>query len=130
MPVDAPDNLALLSIPSVHDQTLAPPGYAVLHIYTPATEDYEVWKPYENDTKSQEYKALKEQRSQHLWNVLESIIPDIRSRATITQVGTPLTHKRFLRRHKGSYGPAIVTTRSRSSRDRHRIQRIFQIETA
>lgn len=103
--VDAEDNAILLSIPSVHDDTLAPPGHAVLHIYTPATEDYERWKNV--DRRSDEYKILKKERSQYLWKVLEKIIPDIRERATIVQVGTPLTHERFLRRYKGSYGPAI-----------------------
>lgn len=38
---------------------------------------------------------------------MEKIIPDIRKRAEVTMVGTPLTHERFLRRHRGSYGPAI-----------------------
>jgi len=32
---------------------------------------------------------------------------DIRARAETTLIGTPLTHERFLRRHRGSYGPAI-----------------------
>ncbi|MGL5879179.1 MAG: carotene isomerase, partial [Xenococcaceae cyanobacterium] len=32
---------------------------------------------------------------------------DIRSRCEVTLIGTPLTHKCFLRRHHGSYGPAI-----------------------
>mmetsp|Transcript_16116 Transcript_16116/g.33354 ORF Transcript_16116/g.33354 Transcript_16116/m.33354 type:complete len:171 (+) Transcript_16116:919-1431(+) len=103
--IDAEDNAALLSIPSVHDDSLAPPGHAVLHIYTPATEDYSRWENL--DRTSPEYKALKTERSQFLWNVLEKIIPDIRTRAKIVQVGTPLTHERFLRRHRGSYGPAI-----------------------
>jgi phytoene dehydrogenase-like protein len=103
--VDADDNAVLLSIPSVHDETLAPSGHAVLHIYTPATEDYGRWKNL--DRKSEEYKTLKDERSEYLWNVLEKVIPDIRERSTIVQVGTPLTHQRFLRRYKGSYGPAI-----------------------
>lgn len=103
--VQAEDNAVLLSIPSVHDDALAPEGHAVLHIYTPATESYERWKNL--DRKSDEYKALKEERSQYLWKVLEKVIPDIRVRATVVQVGTPLTHKRFLRRYMGSYGPAI-----------------------
>ncbi|GFH59247.1 phytoene dehydrogenase, phytoene desaturase and carotenoid isomerase-like protein [Chaetoceros tenuissimus] len=103
--VEAEDNAVLVSIPSVHDDTLAPDGEAVLHAYTPATEDYERWVGL--DRKSNEYKELKEERSQYLWKVLEKIIPDIRSRVTHTQVGTPLTHQRFLNRHKGSYGPAI-----------------------
>lgn len=103
--VDAEDNAVLLSIPSVHDETLAPSGHAVLHIYTPATESYDRWMNV--DRKSDQYKKLKEERSEYLWTVLEKVIPDIRDRSTHVQVGTPLTHERFLRRHKGSYGPAI-----------------------
>jgi phytoene dehydrogenase-like protein len=103
--IDAEDNAVLLSIPSVHDDTLAPPDHAVLHIYTPATEDFARWEHV--DGKSAEYKALKEERSQYLWHVLEKVIPDIRERASVVNVGTPLTHRRFLRRFKGSYGPAI-----------------------
>ena len=76
-----------------------------MHIYTPATEDFARWENI--DRKSEEYKTLKEERSQYLWNVLEKVIPDIRKRAKLVQVGTPLTHQRFLRRHRGSYGPAI-----------------------
>ena len=56
---------------------------------------------------SPEYKQLKEERSQFLWSVLEKVIPDIRERSVHHQVGTPLTHQRFLNRHRGTYGPAI-----------------------
>ena len=104
--IEAEDNAVLVSIPSVHDETLAPSGEAVLHAYTPATEDYAKWENV--DRKSSQYKILKEERSEYLWQVLEKIIPDIRSRTTHVQVGTPLTHERFLRRHKGTYGPAII----------------------
>ena len=83
--VEAEDNAVLLSIPSVHDETLAPPGHAVLHIYTPATEDYSRWENL--DRKSDEYELLKQERSEYLWKVLEKIIPDIRQRARIVQVG-------------------------------------------
>jgi phytoene dehydrogenase-like protein len=103
--VESEDNAVLLSIPSVHDDTLAPTGHAVLHIYTPATEGFDRWEKV--DKKSAEYKALKEDRSQYLWKALEQVIPDIRERACVVRVGTPLTHRRFLRRYKGSYGPAI-----------------------
>ncbi|CAM9571162.1 unnamed protein product [Heterosigma akashiwo] len=103
--IEAEDNAVLISIPSVHDESLAPPGEAVLHAYTPATEDYSRWATV--DRKSAEYKSLKEERSKYLWRVLETIIPDVRERSTHIQVGTPLTHKRFLRRYQGSYGPAI-----------------------
>ena len=43
-----------------------------------------------------------------MWQGLERIIPDIRSRCEVKLVGTPLTHQHFLRRHHGSYGPAIA----------------------
>ena len=83
--IEGEDNAALVSIPSVHDTTLAPDGYAVLHIYTPATEDYSRWEGL--DRKSEEYKVRKDRRSKYLWDVLEKIIPDIRERAVLSQVG-------------------------------------------
>ena len=42
-----------------------------------------------------------------LWAAVERQIPDVRSRAKITLVGSPLTHERFLRRYKGTYGPEL-----------------------
>lgn len=99
------ENAALISIASVHDETLAPEGHAVLHIYTPATERYERWQNVQRNTP--EYNQLKEERSAFLWKVLEQVIPDIRQRSVHYQVGTPLTHQRFLQRHRGTYGPAI-----------------------
>ena len=83
--VEAEDNVVLLSIPSVHDDTLAPQGYGVLHIYTPATEDYFRWEGL--DRNSVEYKSLKAERSAYLWKVLEKIIPDIRERTVVSRIG-------------------------------------------
>lgn len=50
---------------------------------------------------------LQEERSQCLWQALERFIPDVRDRTDLTLTGTPLTHERFLNRHKGTYGAAI-----------------------
>jgi len=99
------ENCALISIPSVHDTTLAPKNHGVLHIYTPATERFDRWENVKRNTP--EYNQLKEERSEYLWGVLEKVIPDIRERTVHYQVGTPLTHQRFLNRHRGTYGPAI-----------------------
>lgn len=104
--VDSQQNLVLVSIPSVLDPSLAPEGMHALHAYTPATEPYDLWKGL--DRKSPEYAKLKEERSQVLWKAIERTIPDIRQRVDVVQVGTPLTHERFLRRHRGTYGPAVV----------------------
>ncbi|WIA14506.1 hypothetical protein OEZ85_003026 [Tetradesmus obliquus] len=103
--VDAEQNVVLISIPSVKDPSMAPAGKHCLHAYLPATEPYHLWKGL--DRKSPDYAKLKEERSQVLWKGVEKIIPDIRSRAEVSFVGTPLTHERYLRRARGSYGPAF-----------------------
>lgn len=103
--VEAPQNVVVISIPSVFDPSLAPEGKHCVHAYTAGNEPYELWQGM--DRKSEEYARLKEERSQCLWEALERVIPDIRARAELKMVGTPLTHERFLRRAGGSYGPAI-----------------------
>ncbi|KAI7837615.1 hypothetical protein COHA_008541 [Chlorella ohadii] len=102
---EAPQNVINVSIPTVFDPSLAPPGKHLIHAYTAGNEPYELWEGVKRGTP--EYAALKEERSQCLWAALEKIIPDVRIRAELALVGTPLTHERFLRRYKGTYGPAI-----------------------
>ncbi|HIK06459.1 MAG TPA: NAD(P)/FAD-dependent oxidoreductase [Trichormus sp. M33_DOE_039] len=103
--ITAPQNVILVSIPSIIDPSLAPPGKHVIHVYTPGNEPYAPWEGMER--RSREYEEKKRSRAEVMWQALERIIPDIRSRCEITLVGTPLTHERFLRRHRGTYGPAI-----------------------
>ncbi|MEO1389464.1 MAG: NAD(P)/FAD-dependent oxidoreductase [Cyanobacteria bacterium J06634_6] len=103
--ISAPQNLVLISIPSVLDPSLAPAGKHTIHVYTPGNEPYEVWAGVKPGTAA--YAALKEQRSQVMWQALTRVIPDIRDRLMLSLTGTPLTHQRFLRRYQGSYGPAI-----------------------
>jgi phytoene dehydrogenase-like protein len=105
MGVSAPQNVVLVSIPSLLDPHLAPPGKHVIHAYTPGNEPYDLWQKL--DRTSEEYKLKKQARAEVMWEALERIIPNIRSRCEVTLVGTPLTHERFLRRHRGSYGPGI-----------------------
>ncbi|RAM50467.1 MAG: carotene isomerase [Hapalosiphonaceae cyanobacterium JJU2] len=104
--VNADQNVVLVSIPSILDPSLAPSGKHVIHVYTPGNEPYALWQGM--DRNSQQYQQQKQARSQVMWQALERIIPDVRSRCDLTLVGTPLTHERFLRRHRGSYGPAIA----------------------
>ncbi|MBD0304487.1 MAG: carotene isomerase, partial [Tolypothrix sp. T3-bin4] len=104
--ITAPQNVVLISIPSVLDPSLAPAGKHVIHVYTPGNEPFSIWQPMERN--SEEYALLKLERAKVMWQALERIIPDIRSRCEVSLVGTPLTHARFLRRHRGSYGPAIA----------------------
>jgi len=104
--VTAPQNVVLISIPSRLDSTVAPAGKDTIHVYTPGNEPYAPWQGL--DRRSDAYQQLKETRSEVMWQALERVIPDIRDRVELSLAGTPLTHERFLRRYRGSYGPAIT----------------------
>lgn len=103
--VDAPRNLVLVSMASLLDPSLAPDGKHVIHAYVPATEPYDEWKGM--DRSSKEYRNKKEEAATVLWEAIENQIPDARERAEVVLIGTPLTHERFLRRDRGSYGPFL-----------------------
>ncbi|GMI00500.1 hypothetical protein TrLO_g11394 [Triparma laevis f. longispina] len=121
--------MVIISIPTIFDPTLAPEGYHVLHAYTAASEDFGDWEEflkydlekedgefegncYKRDYEDMEgYKKLKEDKSQVLFDAVERIFPDIRSRLNspenLISIGTPLTHRRFNRRGFGAYGPGV-----------------------
>ncbi|KAL6964454.1 hypothetical protein U1Q18_035507 [Sarracenia purpurea var. burkii] len=105
--VDADQNVVLISVPSVLSSHLASPGKHVLHAYTPGTEPFGLWEGL--DRKSSEYRELKAERSEVVWRAVERALgPGFdREKCEVKLVGTPLTHKRFLRRNRGTYGPAI-----------------------
>ncbi|KAM4133857.1 hypothetical protein ACJW30_01G363700 [Castanea mollissima] len=105
--VDADQNVVLISIPSVLSPDLAPPGKHVLHAYLPGTEPFGLWEGL--DRRSTEYKNLKAERSEVMWRAVERAIGAgfSRDKCEVKLVGTPLTHQRFLRRNRGTYGPAI-----------------------
>ena len=97
--ITVPGNTCMISIPSVWHENLAPPGHHVIHAYT--LEPHDGWKRDEN------YDIRKRERVEPLYRALERVIADIRSRITLELIGTPLTHAYYLRRHQGTYGPAI-----------------------
>lgn len=108
--ITTPQNLILISIPSVLDPSLAPPGKHVIHAYTPGNEPFEMWEDL--DPKGDSYQRLKAERTGVIWRAIRRVIPDIRDRCEVTLAGTPLTHARFLRRHHGTYGPAWAAGQS------------------
>lgn len=95
-------NMIAVSNPCKIDPTLAPEGFIVVHAYGAGNEPYDIWT---NKT-SNEYLSLKKQRSDVLWEAVTSVIPDVRDRVVLDLVGSPLTHERFLRRPRGTYGAA------------------------
>ncbi|MGE5658708.1 MAG: phytoene desaturase family protein [Actinomycetota bacterium] len=98
--IATPGNTCMISIPSVWDANLAPPGHHVIHAYT--LEPEQGWQ------RDRGYESRKRERSLSLFRALEKIIPDLRPRIVLELIGTPLTHARFLRRYQGTYGPAIA----------------------
>jgi len=110
VPIDAPGNIIVVSMPSKLDPSLAPDGYHVIHAYTAGNEPFHVWEKFDHEggTKSEEYQALKRERAEPIWEAIRRRIPDIEERLVVTQVGTPLTHARFLQRYRGNYGLAIA----------------------
>jgi len=110
VPIDAPGNVIVVSVPSLLDPSLAPEGHHVIHAYTAGNEPFSVWEKFQGDDnyrKDPEYVALKEERAAPMWEAIKRRCPDIERGVVVRQVGTPLTHARFLRRHRGNYGLAL-----------------------
>lgn len=122
--IEAPQNHVIISIPSVLDPSMAPEGCHVVHAYAAANEPWSLYKAFDkqnggttsSDPQAQEgqamgtrdeYVNLKNDRCDFLWKAIERSIPDVRERTIVTMEGSPLTHQRFNRRYKGTYGPRL-----------------------
>lgn len=106
-PGDGPcgeQNMIAVSNPCVIDKSLAPEGYMIIHAYGAGNEPYGIWEKMQRN--SDEYRELKEKRAEVLWRAIESVIPDVRQRTVEQLIGSPITHERFLRRPRGTYGAA------------------------
>ena len=104
-PLGDPQNVVTIFIPTVLDPAVAPEGKHIIHVYTAGSEPFDLWEG--KDRNSAEYKAYKRERAQILWDTIERIIPDVKQRVEVEIYASPLTHQRFLRRHRGTYGPAL-----------------------
>ncbi|CAH2038725.1 unnamed protein product [Thlaspi arvense] len=98
--LEEPYGSIFLSIPTILDPSLAPNGRHILHIFTTSSiEDWEGLSP-------KEYEAKKEDVAARIIERLEKkLFPGLSSSITFKEVGTPRTHRRFLARDKGTYGP-------------------------
>ncbi|KAJ8771149.1 hypothetical protein K2173_023474 [Erythroxylum novogranatense] len=98
--LEEPYGSIFLSIPTVLDSSLAPEGHHILHIFT--TSFIEDWE----GLPQKEYEAKKKLVADKLINRLEKkLFPGLRSSIDFMEVGSPKTHRRYLARDKGSYGP-------------------------
>ncbi len=88
-----------VSIPTLLDPDLAPPGYHIIHAFTPH------WIDDWQGLSASEYEAKKEKAAWQIIDRLEEIFPGLDAGLDYLEVGTPRTHRRFLAREDGTYGP-------------------------
>ncbi len=88
-----------VSIPTLLDPQLAPHGYHIIHTFTPS------WISEWEDLSAQAYEAKKEAAAWRIVDRLEKIFPGLDAGLDYMEVGTPRTHRKFLGRIDGTYGP-------------------------
>jgi prolycopene isomerase len=88
-----------VSMPTLLDPSLAPAGHHILHTFTPSA--MAAWQGLSPSA----YRAKKEADANRLIARLEALLPGLAGAIRHREVGTPRSHRRFLGRMGGSYGP-------------------------
>ncbi len=97
--MEAEQGTIFVSIPTLLDPDLAPEGYHIVHTFTPSwIENWQGLSP-------QEYEEKKEAAAGKLIDRLEKIFPGLDAGLDYMEIGTPKTHRRYLNRQDGTYGP-------------------------
>ncbi len=94
-----PEGTIFVSIPTLLDPSLAPNGYHIIHTFTPSWMD--TWQ----NLSPQKYENQKEEKAGNLIERLEKIFPGLDQGLDYMEIGTPRTHRRYLGRDDGTYGP-------------------------
>ncbi len=97
--MESEQGVIFVSIPTLLDPSLAPEGRHIVHSFTPS--DIKLW----TQLSPAEYKAKKAADAARLIQRLEAILPGLGGAIRHQEIGTPRTHRRFLGRMGGSYGP-------------------------
>ncbi|MFM9073848.1 MAG: carotenoid isomerase [Cyanobium sp.] len=97
--MEADQGVIFVSMPTLLDPTLAPAGCHILHTFTPSAID--AWQGLSPTA----YQAKKRADATRLIARLEAILPGLGGAIRHREVGTPRSHRRFLGRMGGTYGP-------------------------
>lgn len=97
--MEAAGGTIFVSIPTLLDPALAPPGHHIIHTFTPS------WMSDWQGLSQTDYEAQKQEQAQALIRRLEVLFPGLQAAIRYQAVGTPRTHRRFLGRREGTYGP-------------------------
>ncbi|MFN9624506.1 MAG: carotenoid isomerase [Cyanobacteriota bacterium] len=98
--MESEQGTVFVSLPTLLDPSLAPAGHHILHTFTPsAMARWQGLSPTD-------YRAAKEAAAQRLIHRLEAtLLPGLSAAIRHREVGTPRSHRRFLGRIGGTYGP-------------------------
>lgn len=88
-----------VSIPTLLEPGLAPEGYHIVHTFTPT------WIEDWHGLSAKEYDEKKEEAAGRIIERLEAIFPGLDAGLDYMEVGTARSHRRFLGREDGTYGP-------------------------
>ncbi len=97
--MESEQGVVFVSIPTLLDPDLSPYDSHIVHIFTPSNISF--W----NSLSPSEYLAKKNKDADELISKVEKILPGLGSSIVHKEVGTPRSHRRFLGRYQGSYGP-------------------------
>lgn len=97
--MEAEQGTIFVSIPTLLNPELAPQGYHIVHTFTPSSMDN--WQRLS----PKQYNYKKEEAAGFLIERLEKIFPGLDAGLDYMEIGTPRTHRRFLGRMNGTYGP-------------------------
>lgn len=94
------DGALFVSIPTVLDKSLAPPGMHIFHVFSPS------WMDEWNGLSVSRYERKKRDILEKMVKRLEkAVFPGLSNAIEFAEVGSARTHRRFLGRVDGSYGP-------------------------
>lgn len=97
--LEASGGTLFMSLPTLLDPSLAPRDRHIIHAFTPS------WMSEWTGLPSQAYEQQKQAGADRMMQRLEGIFPGVRDAVEHCSIGTPRTHRRFLGRVDGTYGP-------------------------
>ncbi len=97
--METEQGVAFVSIPTLLDSSLAPSNQHILHAFAPSS-----LQEWANLTPAS-YAEKKKSDADKLIKKIERIFPGLSTSIKHKEIGTPRSHRRFLGRHQGSYGP-------------------------
>ena len=97
-------SVVFISIPTLLDPSLAPEGKHIIHAFTPSSMTE--WRGLSPSN----YAQKKKNGSDLLISKILQVFPEVKENIVHQEVGTPKSHRRFLGRHNGTYGPIPKTT--------------------